>query len=166
MGLQVFAAISWFCSIGLALDDNLLSEQDVANMRYVTSSQISPNGKFIAYSLAVQRDLATDENGSAFVELHVVDLDGNSRPFVTGSVNVSSVGWMPDGNAISYLSKRNGDENTSLYIIPIDGGESQKLVAYETSISSYAFSDDGSKVAFLAKEKEGKDEKAKQGQGL
>jgi dipeptidyl aminopeptidase/acylaminoacyl peptidase len=144
----------------------LLTEQDVAGMRYVVSSAISPDGKHVAYGRAVQRDLADDESGPAYVELHVVDADGNSRPFVTGKVSVSGIAWTPDGKGISYLAKRGDDKQASIYVIPVDGGESQKIVEFDTAISSFAWSPDGNKIAFLAQEEEDKEQVAAKDKGF
>ena len=51
----------------------------------------SPDGKHIAYTLAVPRiPFTDDEDGGGWTELHVVDRKGKSRPFVTGKVNISN----------------------------------------------------------------------------
>ncbi len=151
-------------AIGVAQDT--LTEPDVAGLRSVVSSSISPDGKWIAYGLSVPRDLRNDENGAAFVQLHVVDSEGKSRPFVGGEVNVSGIQWAPDGKGISYLAKRGDDEHTSVYLIPLDGGESRKLVDFETAISDYVWSGDGNRVAFLAKEKEDPDRDSEKEKGF
>lgn len=129
-----------------------LNEADIAKMKSVNNAEISPDGKHIAYVQVVPRDLQFDDNGGAYAELHVVDTMGNSRPFVTGHVNVAAIQWTPDGQGISFLAKRNGDKTTSLYVIPINGGEARKLVSHSTSITSYAWRNDGKQVAFLANE--------------
>ena len=148
----LFTAVVNYSSSGFA--QQVMTEQDVAAMKSVASSAVSPDGKHVAYGLAVQRDVSSGESGSAYIELHVVDEDGNSRPFITGEVNISAIAWTPDGKGISYLAKRNGDANSCVYMIPLDGGESQKLVEFDTSIASFAWRPDGKKIAFLAKEKE------------
>jgi dipeptidyl aminopeptidase/acylaminoacyl peptidase len=144
----------------------LLTEQDVARLSYVVSSAISPDGKYVAYGRSVQRDLTDDESGPAFVELHVVDAKGNSRPFVTGEVNVSGITWTPNGKGISYLAKRGDDEHASIYVIPVDGGESQKMVEFDTAISAFTWSPDGEKIAFLAKEEADKERAAAKDKGF
>jgi len=141
-------------------DDNTITPLDVARMKSVSSQAISPDGKFIAYTLRVQRDPLKDENGSAWTELHVVDSDtGRVRPFITGKVSISSVAWTPDGSGISFLTKRTDDKTTSIYVIPIDGGEARKLIEHSTSISTFDWRDDGKQIAFLAKEKDDPAEK-------
>ncbi|HEY6563900.1 MAG TPA: hypothetical protein VIY86_05355, partial [Pirellulaceae bacterium] len=61
----------------------------VARLKSVVEARISPDGQRIAYGLAVQRQPLADDDGPAWIELHVVDLSGSSRPFVTGKVTVS-----------------------------------------------------------------------------
>ena len=61
-----------------------MSEQDVAKMKHVNGAEISPDGNHIAYTMVVQRDLAEDDNGSSYANLHVVDTNGDSKAFVTG----------------------------------------------------------------------------------
>jgi dipeptidyl aminopeptidase/acylaminoacyl peptidase len=126
----------------------------VAKLRGVASTVMSPSGTHAAYTLLVQRKPFVDEDGPARMELHVLDLaTGESRPYVTGKVNVSGVSWTPDGSAVAYLAKREGDEGRSLYTIPLAGGESVRLLEHEGGISGYSMSPDGTQVAFLSTEK-------------
>lgn len=132
--------------------DELFTPRHVAKLRYVTSASVSPDGRHVAYTVAVQRQPLEDENGPAWVELHVVDADGKSRPFVTGKVNVAGVRWTPDGRAIAFVARRGDDKHRALYVLPIDGGEARKVIAHDADLGGVAFSQDGRQVAFLAAE--------------
>ena len=134
-----------------AVGEQLFDPSHVAKLRGVTSVQISPDGKHVAYTMAVQRKPFEDDDGPAWVELHVVDPRGNSRPFVTGKVNVGHVRWTPDSKAIAFLAKRGDDEHRTLYRLPIDGGEARPLISLETDLQHFVFSRDGQRVALLAK---------------
>jgi len=136
---------------------DLLTEVTMAKIRQVSSAMISPDGKLIAYTVSVPRPIYTDDDGPAWNELHVVDKDGRSRPFVTGEVDISSIEWTQDGKGISFLSKRGEDEHKALYIIPADGGEARKALEFETDISGYSWSPDGQEIAFTAKPKPDKE---------
>jgi len=128
--------------------------KQLAELRSVGDAVISPDGDRIAYTRTVPRELVTEEDGPAWTELHVIDADGRQRPFITGRVNVRSIDWLPDGSAITFLAKRDGDEHTRLYAIPADGGEAKPIATLDNSISSYTFSPDGDSVALLAFEPE------------
>src|SRR5690606_27140372 len=113
-------------------------------------AEMSPDGQRIAYVLRVPRRPYVDDDGPAFRELHVTDLEGRSRGYVTGKVDVRDIEWSADGGKLFYTAKRDGDEHVALYEIPIDGGESRRLYAHDTDIGDLELSKDGSRLAFLA----------------
>lgn len=149
-----------------AQEKELFTPDHVARLRYVADATISPDGKWIAYVLSVPRKPGKDESGPAWTELHVVNTQGESKPFVTGEVKVGAIAWTPDGKAISFLAKRNGDEHKSLYRIPVDGGEARNILSHETDIAEYSWSPDGKRVVFRAKEKEPKEHKKLEDKGF
>jgi dipeptidyl aminopeptidase/acylaminoacyl peptidase len=130
--------------------DDVLQPKHIARLRSALSQVVAPSGQSIAYTVAVPRTPLVDDDGPAWSELHVVDASGTSRPFVVGKVNVSDLQWMPDGSAMLYLAKRGDDTAPAIYRIPIDGGESVRLVAHQTDIGGFAVSADGKRLAFLA----------------
>jgi len=140
--------------------------EQIAELREVSGAVISPDGEQIAYTVSVPRDLNEQEDGPAWSELHLLDRQGDARPFITGSVNVRSIGWTPDGASIAFLDKRGDATTTNLYEIPVDGGEARLLAALETDISAYSFSPDGDRVALLAFEPEDPDVKQLSDQGF
>ena len=146
--------------------EGLFAPRHVAKLRSVGSAAISPDGKQVAYTLAVQRDPLEEENGPAWVELHVVDAAGKSRPFVSGKVNVADIEWTPDGRAVAFVAKRGGDEHAALYVIPVDGGEARRVVAFDADLDAVAFSRDGKRVAFLAAEPPAKEQQEYRDKGF
>ncbi len=152
--------------ISTASAENTFTPKDVATLSYVGSATVSPNGKHVAYTKVVQRNPLENENGPAWVELHVTDPAGKSRPFITGKVNVSSVQWTPDGKGIAFTTKRGDDEHTSLYVIPVDGGEAKRVIAHTSSLHGVTFSRDGKQIAFLAGEPRSKEKDEWRGKGF
>lgn len=141
---------------------------DVVRLRRVTDAQISPDGSKIAYVLSVPRDLNEEEEkgGPAYAELHLVDRQGVSRAFVTGTVNVGHVKWTPDGHGISFTAKRGDDKEASLWVIPHDGGEARKVVEHATGVGDYDWAPNGKQVCFIATEKEPKQRKKEKDRGF
>lgn len=137
-----------------AAPGEVFTPDHVAKLRAVTAAKMSPDGRWVAYGLSVPRDPFEEDDGPAWEELHVINPDGVARPYITGEVNVGQIEWTPDGRGISFLAKRGKEKHTSLYVIPIDGGEARRVVEHETDIGSYSWSPDGARVAFLAEEKE------------
>ena len=130
-----------------------LTLDEIVTLKTVVSATLSPSGEHIAYVLSVPRVPYVDDDGGAYRELHVTDLGGNSRGFITGKVNIGQIAWSIDGETVYYLAERNDDDEfRALYGIPLAGGESQRLYSHEASIQSFSPSPDGRHIAFLATE--------------
>jgi dipeptidyl aminopeptidase/acylaminoacyl peptidase len=129
----------------------------LAALRQVTSVELSPDGRRVAHTLIVPRRPGHDEDGPAWIELHVVPFEGGeSRAYVHGDVRVSQVRFTPDARYLTYVAKRGDDEEPALWAIPVGGGESRKLLTHDEGVGSYRVSPDGSRVAFVAREPESK----------
>ncbi len=149
-GLTLILAVALTSS---PLFGETVTPNDIARLRTVVSSSVSPNGEHIAYVVNRQRKPLEDEDGAAWRELYLLSPEGSSRPFVFGKRRVSRVSWTPDGKEITFLAKRDDDESASLYAIPVDGGEARRVFGHDTAINDYSFSPDGRRLAFLAKKK-------------
>ena len=125
---------------------------DLYRIQQVTQVAISPDGEHVAYLKQVQRNPYEDENGPAWSELHVARGADDSRAFITGKVNISAIDWLPDGSAISFLARRDGDDSRALYTIPLDGGEARRVYQHDSGIRSYSWHPDGKRFAFLGTE--------------
>lgn len=144
--VAILAAVS-----GAHAQDDYLTMEDVVSLKQVTGAWLSPDGERIAYTLWVQREVYVDTDGPAFSELHVTDLDGNSRPYIAGEVNVSGVTFAPDGESIYFLAIRDPEALVnSLYRISVDGGEAQKVFTHVSNINAVYPSPDGRTIAFTA----------------
>ena len=142
----------------VAMADGMTLKQ-LASLQNVTDAAISPDGAMIAYTKYVPRVVGAGNDGGAWIELHLIGANGESRPFITGEVNVSSIGWTPDSREITFLAKRDGDKHTRLYAIPVAGGEARPIATLKTAINAYSFAPDGNQVALLAFEPESAERK-------
>ncbi len=146
--------------------ETVFESKHVAKLKYVTSIATAPDGRNIAYTVVVPRRPLEDDNGPAWSELHVSDLTGNTRPFVTGKVSIGKPQWSDDGHWIYYAAKRNDDSEKALYRIAVDGGESIRVFSHPASIGKFDVSPDGSNVAFIAKSETEKSQKDLQEKGF
>lgn len=137
-------------------DPSVLSLEDLTRIKSLRDAEISPDGKKVAFTRSNPRKVYVDDDGSSWTELFVADLKGDTRPFITGKVNISSIQWSADNKKVYFLSKRGDDKFTSLYAIPVDGGEAQKVVEHGNSIAGYALARDGKSMIFWAKDKRDK----------
>ena len=121
---------------------------DLLNLRTISSAQISPDGRRVAY-LVSQADWNTD----AFVtHVHLVPADGGESVQLTrGDKSAGQVRWSPDGQWVSFTSTRVGDKSQIFAIRP-DGGEAIQLTKAENGVQGYDWSKDGRSIAFTAVE--------------
>lgn len=132
-----------------------LTPMDIAKIQYVSSAVINEEGSKVAYTVVKQAD-PTKKNVSASLKLWLYDLEKNaSVPFITQG-SIRGVAFRPNHNTLTFLARRDGDKVTSLYEIPLAGGEALKILEHVTSISSYEWAPDGKKIVFLAKEEKEK----------
>jgi len=147
---------TWFVLIGLLLAGSLqaagMTLADIARLQSVGQVEISPDGRHIAYTVSVPRNLAKEDDGPAWSELHVLGPDGESLEFIGGSVNIGSIAWRPGHDAITFLARRGDDDDSQLHAISLGGGEARKLAELEGGVAGYSFSPDGDRVALIGTE--------------
>lgn len=131
---------------------NALSPIDVISLQSVTSSNISEDGKNIAYTLSQSSD-PLKENKSSENHLYIYNTNSqNSIPYFTSS-SVYSVDYRPGKKSLTFLNYSEDDKKTILYEIPLNGGSPKELFQFDRSISSYSWHPSGTTIAFTSTEK-------------
>ena len=149
--LVSLATLVVLASLSSPLQAAPLTLEDVNSLRQVTNARMSPSGEQVAYLLQVPREIYKDADGPAYHELHVTDLEGNSKPYVTGDIDITDVAWAVDGESIFFLAKRDAEADfNSLYRIRVDGGEAEQVFTHVNAIQRIYPSPDGNSIAFTA----------------
>ena len=126
-----------------------LTPLDVVTMKSVSGVYPSPDGTRIAFTRSEPRTPG-DAPGSAYTTLHMLDENGSEHPLAAGKRNIGGVAWIPDGSAITFLERRDGDNGRQLYALPVGGGEATRVFVAERGISQYRWRADGQAVAYTA----------------
>lgn len=121
---------------------------ELLTLRTVGAVQISPNGKWIAYTVGYG-----DFKQDAFVnQIYLAEVEtGRTFQVTRGDKSSGTARWSPDGTWLTFLSNRVDDKNQIFAINPL-GGESIQLTKSETAISNFLWSEDGKSIAYLATE--------------
>jgi dipeptidyl aminopeptidase/acylaminoacyl peptidase len=134
-----------------------IKPEDLFQLKSIHDARLSPDGKRIVYALSW---VEIDKN-EEYANLWLLALDsGEARRLTTGDQRDSSPAWSPDGKSLAFLSTRSG--KTQIHLIPVDGGEAQKLTDLKQGVAGEpVWSPDGKSIAFSAskpheEEKEGK----------
>ncbi len=136
-----------FCGAGAG---EVIAPEDVQRIKASYWADISPDGRWVAYSVYTQRQVDEDPGG-AYNELYLVSVrTGEIRPFITGKVNINHPRFSPDGSKIAFTAKRGEKAKTQVWMIPIDGGESIQVTKSKTNVSTFRWHPGGKKIAFVA----------------
>jgi dipeptidyl aminopeptidase/acylaminoacyl peptidase len=117
---------------------------DMIQMRRVGEAQVSPDGKWVAYTVSTP-DLDANRGAS---NIWIVPTAGGSSLQLTQSGHDSSPVWSPDGKTIAFLSSRSGD--SQVYLLSMDGGEAKPLTHLSTGADIVKWSPDGKTIAFTS----------------
>lgn len=148
-------------SITVSTQTNWSPEQCL-KLKNISAVVPSPDGSKVLYT--VREAVMTDDRSEYVNQVWLCNADGSHQLQLTkGDKNSANPAWSPDGKWISFTSSRDGKAN--LYLLPVSGGESEKITDVKTGVGNYEWSRDGNMIAFTmldaAADKEEKDKKAK-----
>lgn len=120
--------------------------EDMFRVKRVSDSQISPDGKRVAY--VVTEVLKAENRTNADIWVANADGSGEPRKLTNSPKHDRHPRWSPDGKWIAFESARDGDYQ--IFLLPVDGGEPKKLTNLSTGASQAVWSPDGKSIGFVS----------------
>jgi dipeptidyl aminopeptidase/acylaminoacyl peptidase len=117
---------------------------DLIAMHRVAEAELSPDGKWVAYTVATP-DMEANRNAT---NLWMAPVAGGDAIQLTRTGKDSSPKWSPDGKTIAFLSARSGD--SQVYLLSMDGGEAHAITKLSTGADIVKWSPDGKTIAFTS----------------
>ena len=127
-------------------EQRAMTTDDGLDMVRVGDAMISPDGSWVLFS---RSELNWEENERETTWWRVSAEGGEPYRYI-GDDGGGDFQFSPDGSRLAFI--RSVDDESQLFLLPTTGGEAVQLTEHETSISSYAWSEDGSKIIFVAPE--------------
>jgi len=136
-----------FLFLQLSYSESLrkLTVDDFFSIPQLSSPQVSPDGKWIAYE-AKQFDV---KKNSTNPDIWMISSSGGSAiQLTTDPGKDSSPKWRPRKNSITFLSKRDND-TAQVFELTLPGGEPHKLTEVKQGVDDFEWSADGEKLALV-----------------
>jgi len=138
---------SLFMSAGLRAQEvakHPITFDDLIRMHRVSETQVSPDGKWVAYTVATP-ELEANRNAS---DIWMVPTGSGVLMQLTRSGHDSSPVWSKDGKQLAFLSAREG--NSQVYLLSMEGGEARALTHLSTGADMVKWSPDGKMILFTS----------------
>jgi dipeptidyl aminopeptidase/acylaminoacyl peptidase len=132
---------------GAAAAQRPVTVEDLTNVRDVSDPRISPDGKWVAYTVSVP-DTSKDQDDT---DLWRASWDGKEQIRLTRSPADEHAGrWSPDGRYLAFRSSRDDPrEVDQLWLFDRAGGEPERLTSFPGGVSDLAWSPDGRRLALI-----------------
>jgi dipeptidyl aminopeptidase/acylaminoacyl peptidase len=136
--------------------------EDVLALRGVGAPQWSPDGKWLAFTVS---DWNRKENRRDS-HVYLVPAEGGEVVRLTnGERGETQPQWSPDGRWIAFLANRSapapgsaagaggaGGGGNQIWIIPVRGGEAEKVTEEEAGVSQFRWSHDAKRIAYVVRD--------------
>ncbi len=136
----------------LMTDPHVITPQDVVNHFAPRDANLSPDGRYVAFTVHRACKDGTPELPGV---IWLADVEaGQSRQFTFGPATDQSPRWSPDARRLAFLSDRVKPGQRQVYVIDLDGGEARRLTSLHGDVDWLAWSPDGREIAFTHVEAE------------
>ena len=133
-----------------------LTAEQTLDRRSIGDLEFSPDGARLVFTVT------EPVRGAARARsIWMLDVEsGRVRQLTFSGRNDTSPRWAPDGDAIAFLSDRDGA--AQLYLLSTRGGEAEKLTDRKEAISMFRWSPDGRRIALLMPEAKAESQQQKE----
>jgi dipeptidyl aminopeptidase/acylaminoacyl peptidase len=140
---------------GLAQTRGVTAE-DYYAFETLSDPHFSPDGSTIAYTVTTV-DQKQNQRRSEIWSI-ASDSSRPPVPLTTSPQSSNSPRWSPDGKSIAFLSARPaaGDaaadpSRNQVWLLPLSGGEPQRLTGLANGVSSFQWSPDGTRLVIVSR---------------
>jgi dipeptidyl aminopeptidase/acylaminoacyl peptidase len=123
-----------------------LSPDDFYQLQTVGNPEVSPDGKWVTYTVSVNDKEANESR----TQIYMVSWDGKERIALTNPAHgTHTPKFSPDGKYLSFIATPPGGSNAQLMLLDRRGGEPRALTTTADSIGDYVWSPDGHKLVLV-----------------
>ncbi|HKI44110.1 MAG TPA: S9 family peptidase [Balneolales bacterium] len=123
-----------------------LTVNDYFRIKDVNDPQISPNGKWVAYTITTMNA----DSDKTETRIWMAPTDG-SKPFpmTAEGYSASHPRFGPDSQTLAFLASKKKDDKTQVYTLNLHGGDSEPLTHVKQGVENFVWSPDGKRMALI-----------------
>ena len=128
-----------------------LEVDDYFALKYVGSPVVSPDGKWVAYTVSSQ-DLEKDSRGTRVWMISTAG--GDPLPMTAKGSSAWRPRWSQDGRHLSFIATSNNTDNASAQVHTLDlrGGERVQVTDVAGGVEGYEWSPDGKRLVLVIRD--------------
>ena len=133
--------------------------EEVLALKGVGSPQWSPDGKWLAFNVSEWNRKENRRDSHVWL---VAATGCEAYRLTNGERGETQAQWSPDGKWIAFLANRSappaapapgaGGGGNQIWIIPVRGGEAEKVTEEEAGVSSFRWSPDAKRIAYVVRD--------------
>jgi dipeptidyl aminopeptidase/acylaminoacyl peptidase len=123
-----------------------ITHEDIWLMKRTGEPVVSPDGRLLVVSV-IEPDYDAAKQSS---DLWLVATDGREAPKRLTFTKAPESGpvWSPDGTRLAFVTRRETDEAAQVYVLPMQGGEAQRISNVIGGASNPQWRPDGAAILF------------------
>ncbi|NIO49551.1 MAG: hypothetical protein GTN73_08995, partial [Candidatus Aminicenantes bacterium] len=147
--LLAFLAVLLISSVLLiAAEKKPMTFVDAINVKRISGLRLSPDSSQLLFT----QSEANWKRNRTISHIWRMNADGTNIVQMTNGKDGERSGiWSPDGKYISFIAKRESEED-QIHLLYSSGGEAIQLTKHKTRVRGHRWSPDGQKIYFLAED--------------
>jgi len=126
-----------------------LELRDVRNLVTYGSVSIAPDARRL---VAIERRADYKEN-RALTHLVLIDVKTHAKRVLTPDrKSVQSPIWSPSGDRIAFVSAGGEKKTPQVWVLPVDGGEAERVTDAERGVGGFTWRPDGREIAYVTED--------------
>ena len=142
---------------------DLLTIDDLLDMRQVSEAQIHPDGAPVVYTVSSAVSAFKERRGTS--EIWMANRGEDARRLTASGTWASHPRWSPDGNRLGFIGRRENQSSDQFFVLDVGWGEAGSLTDCDGSVQGFRWSPDGTSVALLISDPEPEEERQRKEAG-
>ncbi|HJV90033.1 MAG TPA: S9 family peptidase [Holophagaceae bacterium] len=133
------------CALPLAAQAlHLPTHRDIFLLKRVGAPAVSPDGHWAAFSVTEPSYDPKEQRSDVW--LKDLTSDAPPRPLTFTKPGEGGLAWAPDSRRLAFTAKREGDEQSQVYVLDLAGGEARRVTELPLGARAPKWSPDGTRL--------------------